>query len=189
MGLSCPHLCQEPGCDRQGQYQRAIVPTVCTSCLSLAVVSHYVCLLYRVAQHHIVAILYLSAPLALPQFRWFMGACLSVEINTWFLILRRYKRKDRNPMLQEIVSILFYVSWVAIRCVVYPAIMVVFLGMAHEQVVKTNTFWHWQFIFLPVHFFLCLLNLKWTYDLFLPIVKRCMSTDKDAAASTVSSGL
>jgi hypothetical protein len=144
---------------------------------------------FFVVQHHIVAILYLSAPLVLPDFRWFMGACLSVEINTWFLILRRYKRKDRNPMLQEIISILFYVSWVAIRCVVYPAIMVVFLRMAHAEVVRTDSLWHWQFIFLPVHFFLCVLNLKWTYDLFLPIVKRCMSTDKDATASTVSSGL
>jgi hypothetical protein len=188
MGLSRPHLRQESGCDHQGQYQRAIVPLrvvlISRCCFSLCLI-----LVSRVVQHHIVAILYLSAPLALPEFRWFMGACLSVEINTWFLILRRYKRKDRNPILQEIVSILFYVSWVAIRCVVYPAIMVVFLRMAHAEVVKTNILWHWQFIFLPVHFFLCLLNLKWTYDLFLPIVKRCMSTDKDAAASTVSSGL
>jgi hypothetical protein len=142
----------------------------------------------RVVQHHIVAILYLSAPVVMPDFRWLMGACLSVEINTWFLILRRYKRKERNPVLQEIVSWCFYVSWIVIRCFVYPAIMVVFMQMAYAQVVKTDSIWHWQFLFLPIHFSLCLLNFKWTYDLFLPIVKRCFSPDVDAA-STVSSGL
>jgi hypothetical protein len=91
-------------------------------------------------------------------------------------------------MLQEIVSWLFYVSWIGIRCFVYPGIMVVFLRLAHAEVVRTDSFWHWQFIFLPVHFSLCLLNFKWTYDLFQPIVKRCMYPDVDAA-STVSSGL
>jgi hypothetical protein len=189
MGLSCTHLREESGRDHQGQYQRAVVPIISMHTMLISRCCFSLRLPYfRVVQHHIVAILYLSAPLALPEFRWFMGACLSVEINTWFLILRRYKRKDRNPMLQEIVSWLFYVSWVAIRCFVYPAIMVVFLQMAHEEVVKTDTLWHWQFIFLPIHFFLCLLNLKWTYDLFEPIVKRCMTWDVDTS-STVSNGL
>jgi hypothetical protein len=47
--------------------------------------------------------------------------------------------------------------------------------------------WHWPMIFIPIHFFLCLLNLKWTYDLFQPIVNRWISKDLDA--STVTNGL
>lgn len=116
-----------------------------------------------------------------------MGACLSVEINTWFLIMRRvvYKRKIR--LLSEAVSASFYLSWIAIRIYVYPAIMYTFVQLAIEAVRETNQLWHWPMIFMPVHFVLCLLNLKWSYDLFMPIFKSWVA--KDAAAPTVSSGL
>jgi len=149
-----------------------------------------------VIQHHIVAIAYLSAPVAFPEYRWFMGACLSVEINTWFLILRRvvYKRRDVCPtMWQDAVSVLFYASWIAIRCFIYPAILIVFLQLAVERVHDTQRLWHWPMVFIPVHFFLCVLNLKWSYDLFEPLVRRWLTNGKagDAgmASSAISSGL
>lgn len=137
-----------------------------------------------------VAIIYLSAPLAYPDYRWFMGACLSVEVNTWFLILRRVvnKTKDRSPVLKEIVSALFYVSWIIIRVFIYPAILVCFLQLAYQEVVATEQLWHWPMIFIPLHFFLCLLNLKWSYDLFEPIIKRWIGAS-DKAAAGVTSGL
>lgn len=134
--------------------------------------------------------MYLSAPIMWPEYRWFMGACLSVEVNTWFLILRRvvYKRKDEiPPLIIEAVSICFYVSWIVIRCFIYPAIMVCFLQMAHERVVETAQLWHWPMVFIPVHFFLCLLNLKWSYDLFEPIIRKMLFSD--AEGPTIANGL
>jgi len=186
-----------------------------------------------------VAIAYLSAPIAWPQYRWFMGACLTVEINTWFLILRRvvYKRgagggtdlarpapttsaaaagdESRCPggggciaalaasASRRAVSFAFYLSWIAIRCCIYPAILVVFLLMARDKISETGVFWHWPMVCIPVHFFLCVLNLKWSYDLFLPPFRRCSAFlcggDASAAAaaaaadgppvSAISSGL
>jgi len=142
-----------------------------------------------------VVIAYLSAPIGWPEYRWFMGACLSVEINTWFLILRRvvYKRKEQLPhVLVEVVSMLFYVSWIAIRCFIYPAILVHFLHLAREKVETTNRLWHWPMIFIPVHFFLCILNLKWSYDLFEPIIRkwvRRFKGEKVESTSAVASGL
>lgn len=142
-------------------------------------------------QHHAVAIAYLSAPLYWSEYRWFMGACLTVEINTWFLILRRvvYKRRAtlQIPWLMEVISASFYVSWIIIRCFIYPTILLVFLQMAKSRVLETNVFWHWPMLFIPVHFFLCVLNLKWSYDLFQPIVTKWFS--KDGACSLVTSGL
>jgi hypothetical protein len=119
-----------------------------------------------------------------------MGACLSVEINTWFLILRRalYKRKNHiHPIITELVSISFYVSWIAIRVFLYPMIMYIFLQMAYDKVMETGILFHWPMIFMPVHFFLCVLNLKWTYDLFLPIFTRYLSSTKGDI--TMSRGL
>lgn len=124
--------------------------------------------------HHIVAMAYLAAPVYYPEYRWFMGSILSVEVNTWFLILRRvvFKQPDVHPILTETISALFYITWVLIRLIIYPGVLLTFLSMAHEHILETGIFWHLPMIFIPVHFFLCMLNLKWTYDLFTPIVKR-----------------
>lgn len=135
-----------------------------------------------IIKHHFVAIAYLSGPVLWPQYRWFMGACLSVEINTWFLILRRvlYKRKS-SELSQKIVSAGFYASWIAIRVILYPLIMFIFCFIARRKVVDTGILWHWPMMFIPVHAFLCFLNLKWTYDLFSPMFQR--------EEKTMSSGL
>jgi len=138
-------------------------------------------------QHHLVVIAYLFGPIAFPKYRWFMGACLSVEINTFFLILRRVVYKRKIDLLSDTVSACFYMSWIIIRCFVYPAIMVTFVQLAVRAVRETNQLWHWPMIFIPVHFVLCVLNLKWSYDLFMPIIKTWYA--KDAVAPTVSSGL
>ena len=136
-------------------------------------------------QHHAVAIAYLSAPLYWSHFRGLMGACLTVEINTWFLILRRvlYKRRDtvHMPLLQEMVSTFFYISWIAVRCFIYPAILLVFFKMARLEIIRTNVFWHWPMLFIPVHFFLCVLNLKWSYDLFQPMIMKWFVKSVDAS--------
>lgn len=138
-------------------------------------------------QHHLVVVAYLFGPIFFPKYRWFMGACLSVEINTWFLILRRVVYKRKITLLTETVSACFYISWIVIRCFIYPAIMVTFVQLAVRAVRETNQLWHWPMIFIPVHFVLCVLNLKWSYDLFMPIIKTWFV--QDAAAPTVANGL
>ena len=116
-----------------------------------------------------------------------MGACLSVEINTFFLILRRVVYKRKLVLLTETVTACFYLSWILIRCFIYPAIMVTFVKLAIGVVRETNQLWHWPMMFIPVHFVLCVLNLKWSYDLFMPIIRTWFA--KDAAPPTVSNGL
>lgn len=126
-----------------------------------------------IIKHHIVAIFYLAGPVLFPMFRWAMGACLSVEINTWFLIARRvaYLRRDAiSNLITGIINVAFYVSWLAIRCFLYPLIMAIYVQKCQVALVETGTLLHWPVIFVPIHFILCLLNLKWSYDLFTPIV-------------------
>ena len=147
---------------------------------------------------------YLMSPIVWPEYRWFMGACLSVEINTWFLILRRILYKSRGgtaeknkrsfPLLNQVVSISFYVSWIIIRVFLYPAMLAKFLMLGHEAIVETGRYWHGPMICIPVHFFLCVLNLKWTFDLFAPIVRDWMAANDGSTGAAdknhvVSSGL
>lgn len=128
-----------------------------------------------IIKHHFVAMLYLIGPVYYPEYRWFMGAILSVEVNTWFLILRRVVHKSNQPinlLLSKTVSGCFYFTWITIRCIIYPGILWSFLKIAVERIQETGTYFHLPMVFIPVHFALCLLNLKWTYDLFKPIVRR-----------------
>ena len=112
---------------------------------------------------------YLSAPLLWPQYQWFMGACLSVEINTWFLILRRVLfKQNASEFWRTTVGACFYISWIAIGIFVYPAMFVLFCIMARDKFAEAGRL-VWPMIFIPVHGFLCVLNLKWSYDLFLPL--------------------
>ena len=128
------------------------------------------------------------APILWPEYRWFMGALLSVEINTWFMILRRVVYKKKIVMLSDAVSFSFYLSWIVIRCGIYPAILLHFLVLAKLAIGETGRLWHWPMIFIPVHCVLCCLNLKWSVDLFYPIVKSWVVRDADKPPA-VSNGL
>lgn len=142
-----------------------------------------------IVKHHIVAMIYLSAPVYYPRYRWLMGAILSVELNTWFLICRRLVYRSNycpsgyakvSPIITTTVSTLFYVTWLTIRCYLYPKVLMLFFLMWKEEIEIQGKYFFWELLFIPVHLVLCVLNLKWTYDLFKPIVKRWMGTGPKA---------
>jgi len=115
---------------------------------------------------------------------------LTVEVNTWFLIARRvvYKRNLSGTTCASVITFCFYLSWIIIRCIIYPGILVTFLSMAVVGIAETQSIMHWELLFLPIHFFLCVLNLKWTYDLFQPIIMRWWKTE-ERGSTRMSSGL
>jgi len=138
-----------------------------------------------IVKHHIVAIIYLLAPIYCSGYRWLMGAVLSVELNTWFLICRRLVYRSNycpsgyskvSPVITTTVSTLFYITWLAIRCYLYPHVMIFFVYLWQEQIEIQGKFFFFELIFIPVHAALCIMNLKWSYDLFQPIIKRWMGT-------------
>jgi len=131
-----------------------------------------------IVQHHVVVIVYMVAPILWPEYRWFMGALLSVELNTWFLIARRFVYKKKIAWLTYPAAFCFYASWIIIRCYFYPAILVHFIQLADIRIRETGKFWHWPMLFIPVHFALCCLNAKWTFDLFYPMMKSWITKKK-----------
>jgi TLC domain len=129
--------------------------------------------------HHAVTLFYLLGPLNYPEYRWMLGPCVSVEINTCFLVLRRliYKAKSKTGSTSapsntvgsfcfnafaELVSLLFYITWIITRLCVYPTILYILLQLAVEGK-------HGPLLFAPVHGILCILYAKWSYEIFTPI--------------------
>lgn len=128
-----------------------------------------------IIQHHIATMLYVLIPYFQPEYQWCMGACMIVEVNTWFLIARRVFNKQGFPpwiidlsfvsVRVKVISILFYVTWIAIRCILYPYLMPLFFQVWLEHSKRVHTHWNIVFLCVPLHACFCLLNLKWTYDL------------------------
>lgn len=134
-----------------------------------------------IIQHHIATILYIIIPYYFQELRWGMGACMSVEINTWFLIARRVLNKQGFPpwtidlsfvsIRVKLISVCFYVTWIAIRCVLYPLLMKSFYNIWVEHSKKVGTNWNLVMLVVPLHASFCLLNLKWSYDLLMSKVR------------------
>lgn len=131
-----------------------------------------------IIQHHVATLLYLVFPYIYREDAWLMGACLIVEINTWLLIARRVFNKqgftpwviDLPPFRSirvKLISILFYITWITIRCILYPAIMKILVQLWWAQYKKTSyMIYNHYTICIALHSVFCILNFKWTFDLF-----------------------
>jgi hypothetical protein len=133
--------------------------------------------------HHMVSLGYLILPFSYPEYGTFLAYCMLVEINTWFLIARRYWRRT-----SKIFSIGFYISWVTVRVGLFTYLMVSsfesYLEKAFEQLDVDNSgtltrkeilrLRNWVHLMMLAPMFqtvFCALNWKWTYDLILQKVK------------------
>ncbi|KAL3908569.1 MAG: hypothetical protein SGILL_008434 [Bacillariaceae sp.] len=118
---------------------------------------------------------YILVPNYQPDVRWCMGACMSVEINTWFLIARRVFNKQGFPpwvidlsvvsIRIKLISICFYVTWIGIRVILYPVMMEFIFNRWVHAVEQSGRYLNIKLVPAVLHAIFCVLNLKWTYDL------------------------
>uniref|UniRef100_A0A7R9YC30 TLC domain-containing protein n=1 Tax=Pinguiococcus pyrenoidosus TaxID=172671 RepID=A0A7R9YC30_9STRA len=128
--------------------------------------------------HHCITLVYLMVPRLHPSLGWCMGACMSVELNTWFLIARRiFNKSGINPFMPsgelgeiagmkiKATSIGFYLTWIPIRLVLYPSLVIPFLREYMTTSEELGT-WLNPVMLAPIfQIILTVLNLKWSLDL------------------------
>jgi len=151
-----------------------------------------------IIQHHIASLIYLAIPYKVETFRFLFGVCMSVEINTWFLIARRVFNKQGFPpwtidlpylfsIKVKLISIFFYITWISIRCLLYPYVSVVFYRMAKVRVLTEE-----EKVALSIgvclHVVFCALNCRWTIDLVNSKIRQWKSKGK-SNTGMVESGL
>ena len=135
-----------------------------------------------IIQHHIATILYMMVPYYFLPYRFLMGALLSVEINTWFLIARRVFNKqglppwtiDLPPIISiriKLISTCFYVTWIVIRCIIYPALLLNFFTRYENRTKLLGTRFNVFALCIALQTCFVALNLKWTYDLIMSKVR------------------
>ncbi len=131
-----------------------------------------------IMQHHLASLVYMLIPYMYPrESGWLMGACLIVEINTWLLIARRvFNKQGFGPWVIDLslfsikvklISIFFYITWVSIRCFLYPAIWRMILTLWYDNGYKQGENFAIFSFALGLHTIFCILNFKWTFDLFM----------------------
>lgn len=134
-----------------------------------------------IIQHHVVTMLYLLIPYLRPQSRWCMGACMSVEINTWFLIARRVFNKQGFPpwiidlsfvsIRLKLISVCFYITWFSIRVFLYPMMLVYLIKVYTKKSKLQGTYMNIDLIPPVLQSIFCILNLKWTFDLIMSKIR------------------
>jgi len=156
-----------------------------------------------IIQHHIITMLYLLIPYYRPSSRWVMGACMSVEINTWFLIARRVFNKQGFPpwiidlsfvsIRLKFISICFYVTWFSIRVFLYPCMLMYLTKVYLKESKRYGTYINIDLIPPVFQSIFCLLNLKWTFDLISSKMRyfrrRNAKTDMERKYDYVDKGL
>ena len=114
--------------------------------------------------HHLVCLIGWIVPhYSDPSLSMWTSLGLAVEVNTFFLIARRYF--GRTMPLQ----FAFYSTWVILRLLLYPVVLYNFVFKYIEYSMKKNqgNFLNTGLFVLSTMIFLNMLNLKWSRDLFL----------------------
>mmetsp|Transcript_56164 Transcript_56164/g.130780 ORF Transcript_56164/g.130780 Transcript_56164/m.130780 type:complete len:346 (+) Transcript_56164:91-1128(+) len=129
-----------------------------------------------IVKHHMATIGYIMIPKMRPEYGWLMGSCLIVEVNTWFLIARRYFNRNGDKMFTPgvplvkslrllLVSSCFYVSWFVIRLGFYPYLLFVIVGEWYAESIRVGTPINLIAITPVMQCIFIFLNVKWSVDL------------------------
>ena len=115
--------------------------------------------------HHIVCIVgWLLADLdGSAQWIDVNSEALVVEINTWLLTARRH---FHGPIMDPVMEVLFYTTWVLIRNIFYPYKFITLCKRYVEFSEVKGTYMNQALFFVILLASLVYLNIKWTYDLF-----------------------
>jgi len=135
-----------------------------------------------ILQHHLVTLGYIMVPYLKPRYGWLMGACMIVEVNTWFLIARRSFNKKGDRMFTTGVSLTkslrllavsscFYITWFVIRLGFYPYLFVVIVWEVYIYSMEVGTIFHIVTITPIMQIVFIVLNAKWTIDLIRSKIK------------------
>jgi hypothetical protein len=112
--------------------------------------------------HHLGVLVGWNMPLLNQYWAFWASLAALIEMNTFFLILKRQQGKDFI-----LVHALFYATWVFWRCIVYPVAFVYFSIDYYNFSVYQNShnFLHSGLALQVLIAFLNLLNAWWTWDL------------------------
>lgn len=117
--------------------------------------------------HHCVCLVMVTVPFMEKQFAWHLSLCLLVEINTLFLTLRR--NLPINTLSQSICNAAFYISWVLLRLIMLPILVVFFCSEYIRYSEDVKAYHNLAGYGVLGTAFITSLSFKWTLDMLLKV--------------------
>ena len=126
--------------------------------------------------HHLVCLIGMTIPWTERQFTWHLAVNCLVEINTFFLTLRR--NVDVASTLYRISNTLFYITWVVFRLFMFPC-MVVFVWLEYLRYSEaTGTTINMLAFACVGQAFITAMSFNWTIDLLVKLYRARSSVEK-----------
>lgn len=119
---------------------------------------------YVIKCHHLLCCIGWCFPLWWPEMAPYAAACLLVEVNTIFLIAKRYFRN--TPHLQRILKICFHLSWVGLRMINYPVICYLYSFEVQQRYSSSGSVVNPTTAAMLMLLSLTCLNGRWSWDLY-----------------------
>jgi len=115
-----------------------------------------------ILQHHILTLFYMLIQYSIQLHPWLYSLAISVEFNTFLLILRRVLHTPKRTLASFTLSIListsFYLSWIFTRCIVCPYMMIPIWEFSKECRIV-------GWLCMVIQGVFCGLNFRWTVQL------------------------
>jgi hypothetical protein len=118
--------------------------------------------------HHCVVFFgWLFVPHQVAEFRHIATCLLSVEINTVFMIVRKFQPIQQYPMLVSFSRAGFYATWIPLRTIIFPYCCYLgYLEVIRFYIIRGHLL-NIATVGWILLLFITSLNIKWSYDLFL----------------------
>jgi len=126
--------------------------------------------------HHLVCLVSMIIPWTETQFTWHLAVNLLVEINTFFLTLRR--NVNTTSSLYQFSNALFYFTWAVFRLIMFPC-MVVFVWFEYQRYSEakgTNINMLAYACFGQA--FITAMSFSWTVDLLVKLYRARSTAEK-----------
>lgn len=123
--------------------------------------------------HHIVVFVgWLAVPHQIVQCRPIATCLLSCEINTVFMIARKFVPFQNMPYVMRFVRYGFYLTWVPLRLVIFPYCCYLGYFIAKVFYEDSGTIANVGTLGFVLLLLMTGLNIKWSYDLLLANFKK-----------------
>ena len=134
--------------------------------------------------HHIACLVLISLPWMNRQFAWHTAINLLVEVNTLLLTLRR------NVLIKStayhVFNVLFYATWIILRLVLYPMLVVFFYWEYIRYSVAISNYYNMLILASALEAFITAMGFKWTYDM---VAKQFFSASNAGSSTSRSKKL
>lgn len=119
--------------------------------------------------HHLMCLLLLLIPWIDIQLSWYMAANVLVEVNTVLFTLRR--NLQMRSFSHHIVNILFYVTWVLLRLVMFPSLVVLLFSEYLRYSRIHDSVCYLYFAAFLGQILITSLSLWWTFEMLCKLLR------------------